>query len=348
MNEHYTFGELLKGYRSREGMSQEDLAASIRKSRNAIGDWERGKYLPATSGIASLIGEALNLTSEEVNQLRRAIEHPMEYGAVIDQPTETPPPVTPPPVTPSPVTPLWPVDLYIKHIKIIRAAAIVIAVFVIAVALNASQMNVGIVAAEDPYFYYQRATEEFNKENYGLAIDYYTKILLFNNLETKAKGMAFYGRGRAWLRKAEPDEAIEDFSRAIDYLPDYSWAYFARGKAYYDKNDSDDADDAIENFTFFIDHPATNYPEGVDSAYFMRGSSYFKQQDYKKAIEDMNFSIQYNDEYAWAYYTRGMAYKLLDEKEKAIDDFKKVLDLPKDGESHELAKYELEKLGYTL
>jgi len=44
-------------------------------------------------------------------------------------------------------------------------------------------------------------------------------------------GLAYQGRGTAWLSKASIDEAIADFTRALERDPTIAWAYFNRGLA---------------------------------------------------------------------------------------------------------------------
>ena len=74
----YTFGELLRGFRRREGLSQETLADKLGVHRNSISDWERNAYLPRTRQMVLDLSEALGLESKESNQLLYAAEYPLE------------------------------------------------------------------------------------------------------------------------------------------------------------------------------------------------------------------------------------------------------------------------------
>jgi tetratricopeptide (TPR) repeat protein/transcriptional regulator with XRE-family HTH domain len=76
----YTFAELLRQFRTREGLTQLDLADAIGRSRNAIGAWERGDYLPRFREDVLQIGEALNLSERETNRLLVAANYPEEPG----------------------------------------------------------------------------------------------------------------------------------------------------------------------------------------------------------------------------------------------------------------------------
>ena len=62
----YAFGELLKQFRVRQSMHQQELADQLKEyrpkmHRNTIGAWERGDYLPETTELIRKIAEALSL-----------------------------------------------------------------------------------------------------------------------------------------------------------------------------------------------------------------------------------------------------------------------------------------------
>ena len=68
MPQSHTFGELLKGFRKREGWTQQELANELGVDRNTIGNWERSQYLPDTREIV--------LTLASVLQLSHAVKYP--------------------------------------------------------------------------------------------------------------------------------------------------------------------------------------------------------------------------------------------------------------------------------
>jgi len=76
----YTFGELLRGFRRREGLSQETLADKLGVHRNSISDWERNSYLPRTRQMVLDLSQALDLEPTDTDQLLRAAEYPAEYN----------------------------------------------------------------------------------------------------------------------------------------------------------------------------------------------------------------------------------------------------------------------------
>ncbi len=76
--EMYVFGELLKGFRQRGGLTQRQLADHLGVHRNSIGDWERSAYLPQTQEMVEDLAETLALSPTEIDQLLRAAEYSTE------------------------------------------------------------------------------------------------------------------------------------------------------------------------------------------------------------------------------------------------------------------------------
>ncbi|HEY1354209.1 MAG TPA: tetratricopeptide repeat protein [Ktedonobacteraceae bacterium] len=68
----YTFGELLKAFRLRQRMTQQQLAGSLGLHRNTISGWERGDYLPINRGIVLLMARGLRLSNQEARRFLEA------------------------------------------------------------------------------------------------------------------------------------------------------------------------------------------------------------------------------------------------------------------------------------
>jgi transcriptional regulator with XRE-family HTH domain len=66
------FGELLRGYRVRAGLSQSDLAEEASMSSAAISALERGIRQAPYQSTISLLAKALHLTAEESIALKEA------------------------------------------------------------------------------------------------------------------------------------------------------------------------------------------------------------------------------------------------------------------------------------
>ncbi len=90
----YAFGELLKGFRQRAGLTQSQLAGTLGVHRNSIGDWERSAYLPNTPEMVHDLADALALAPRERDQLLRAAQYPTESSAQVERalPAQAPQP----------------------------------------------------------------------------------------------------------------------------------------------------------------------------------------------------------------------------------------------------------------
>lgn len=64
-----SFGELLKRYRTRLRLTQQQLAQKIGVHRNTISQWELGSYLPETRGMVLELARCLELGQDEVRLL---------------------------------------------------------------------------------------------------------------------------------------------------------------------------------------------------------------------------------------------------------------------------------------
>ncbi len=67
-----SFGELLKSYRKRQRLTQQQVARQLALHHNTIGAWERGDYLPATRGMILELARCLRLTESETQTLLEA------------------------------------------------------------------------------------------------------------------------------------------------------------------------------------------------------------------------------------------------------------------------------------
>jgi transcriptional regulator with XRE-family HTH domain len=67
-----TFGEVLKAFRKRRGLTQQQLATAIGMHRNAISRWEQGEYLPESKGIVLELAKVLRLDYLETQNLLTA------------------------------------------------------------------------------------------------------------------------------------------------------------------------------------------------------------------------------------------------------------------------------------
>lgn len=67
-----SFGELLRTFRTRTPLTQQQLASAIGLHRNAISRWERGDFLPRSRSLVLELARHLKLSDQETLQLLEA------------------------------------------------------------------------------------------------------------------------------------------------------------------------------------------------------------------------------------------------------------------------------------
>lgn len=75
----YVFGELLKQFRVRQSMEQQELAEQLGVHRNTIIAWEHSENLPRTRQKVLELAKALYLDEEDTDHLLFAANYPLEY-----------------------------------------------------------------------------------------------------------------------------------------------------------------------------------------------------------------------------------------------------------------------------
>jgi len=130
---------------------------------------------------------------------------------------------------------------------------------------------------------------------------------------------AYSNRGSAYAQKGDLDRALLDFSKAIEGKPDYADAYSNRGSVYAQKGD---LGKAISDYSKVLE--ISPY---CAEAYNGRGSAYARKGDLDRAILDCTKAIEIKPDYAGAYYNRGLAYRSKGDLDRAISDYSKVLEI---------------------
>jgi len=172
--------------------------------------------------------------------------------------------------------------------------------------------------------YLFKGASYFNKHQFDQAIGDYTKAI-----EISPKyALAYVNRGGAYNDgKGQYDKAIRDYTKALDINPKYAEAYYSRGIAYVKKGQYDKA---ISDFIKALEiNPKYAF------AYNNRGVAYFNKRQFDQAIRDYAKAININPKYALAYYNRGNAYVKKGQYDKAISDYTKAIEInPKDADAY--------------
>ena len=126
-------------------------------------------------------------------------------------------------------------------------------------------------------------------------------------------------------KMAHYEEAVKEFSRAIELSPDFTMPYLYRGEVYYKMGKFDLA---IEDYTQAIFW--TNAPFAIAKGLCLRGIAYYAKGEIDKAIKDFTKALQKEPEYAQVYFQRGQAYLIKNEFNLAIADCDKAIRLEPD------------------
>ena len=148
--------------------------------------------------------------------------------------------------------------------------------------------------------------------------------------------MYYSNRGDSYLKNGNYDQAIAEYTQAIELDPSLTSFYYNRGLAYANKADYDNA---ISDFSQVI----KMNPKDRE-AYFERGYNYSMKGDLELAIADYTQVIQLDPKNAYAYNNRGLSFENLGQKEEAIKDFETVLELTTDPNLKQGVEEELLKL----
>lgn len=129
---------------------------------------------------------------------------------------------------------------------------------------------------------------------------------------------AHYWRGRIHWGKNETDEAVSDFSKAINRDESFVPAYRYRANAF---KEMGDLDSALEDYTVLI----SLQPEAI--FYNRRGLVYEEMGLFESAQEDYSHAIELSPKWAIPYNNRGYARLHLKDWEGAKKDLKTAISL---------------------
>ena len=132
------------------------------------------------------------------------------------------------------------------------------------------------------YYYYARGECYFSKKDFGEAIKAYSVAigLLINYPE------AYYKRGLANMQLGKPADAIPDFTRTIQYNPQFYLAQKGIGDAYFALKDYKNCAASLETCLEMSSLREAHSPKTTTEIYNTIGNAYYRIKNYPKALDN--------------------------------------------------------------
>lgn len=170
----------------------------------------------------------------------------------------------------------------------------------------------------DAHAYNRRGQAHVSTRNYEQAIVEYTKALNLDPFYAEA----YNNRSTAHLLMANYGEAVTDCTQALKLAPDFVAAYVNRGIAYTGLRNYEQA---LADYNKALElSPKNAY------AFYNRGNTHLWMTKYQEAITDYSQAIALNKEFLAAYVNRGVAQTELKNYDLALADFSQAIDLNPD------------------
>ena len=132
-----------------------------------------------------------------------------------------------------------------------------------------------------------------------------------------------FRRGLTLLGEKKFDEAIINLTEAIHRDPQYASAYYFRGRTL---NEKGLYDDAINDFSRALEM-MSKYDFWRAEIIYRRGVAWLEKNNFEKAIADFNEILLFDPFYVEGYIRRGYAWLQKGEFDKAIADYSKAIEI---------------------
>jgi len=153
----------------------------------------------------------------------------------------------------------------------------------------------------------------------GALIALLVAAIIYKRVTDPHNAREAFDAGMRLMKTTRYDQAILNFSRAIDLVPDYTEAYRMRGRAYVEQSDPAMA---IRDFS------RVSELQPRDAAILAeRGFVHLDQKDYPAAIADADRALALNPKLGRAYNLRASARRATGDLRRAIEDFTQAIAL---------------------
>ena len=153
------------------------------------------------------------------------------------------------------------------------------------------------------------------QDNFDLAIEEFTQAIQLNPNYTEA----YFNRGKCYGKQGSYESALKDFDKAIQLDPDYTQAYYKRGYCYYEEKNYESA---LKDFD-----KAIQLDPDYTQAYYKRGYCYYEEKNYESALKDFDKAIQSDPDDCNFYRIRAICYENTKYYEFALKDYEKAFQL---------------------
>lgn len=174
-----------------------------------------------------------------------------------------------------------------------------------------------LLKPKDPLYYFSRANDLINLENYSDARKDLEKCLELD-METSE---VYTKLGYVCSRVGEYQEAIIKLNRALVLDPANTIAYEHRGYAYLGLHELSLAESDYKTFL-------KSSPEDW-SSWFSLGIIYYNSKKYETAINAFNKVLEFQPDVFDVHYRLGLIYGELNQNEKAIQEITKAIEYDK-------------------
>ncbi len=159
-----------------------------------------------------------------------------------------------------------------------------------------------------------KAMEYAQKGQGNEAIAEFTRAIQLNPENAKS----YNNRGQIYSAMSNAELAMADFNKAIEVDPQLIMAYYNRGII---KEANGNINEALDDYSMAIQLG----PENAHVIYNARGLAYAKKGNFIQCIQDCTKALDLNPGYLEAYNNRGLEYAAKGDLDEAISDFGKII-----------------------
>lgn len=186
---------------------------------------------------------------------------------------------------------------------------------------------------QDSRAHNKRGLAHASMRNYEQAIRDYTRAIELDRHYSEA----YNNRSAAQLMMENYAQAVLDCNWALELAPHFIAAHVNRGIAYTGLRNYEEA---LRDYNTVIElNPKNIY------AYYNRGNTYVWMGNYEDALMDYTQVINLNPEFLAAYVNRGIVYDLLGDSQHALADYDQAIEL---NPVYVYAYYNRARAHYTL